>query len=160
MLYFGTLGAAATVATGLLAAETVDHDEEVHGIMETHETLGLVVLSLAFTLSLWRWWAGGRLSPVARAIHLGAGLVLVSLVTLGADLGGMMVYGHGVGVTHSGVVGPVVEIPVATPEAIDAEVPANGEAAPMGSPVPAPPSVEAAGKHHTHSHTHKHKHTH
>ena len=75
MLYFGTLGAAATVVTGLLAAGSVEHDETVHELMEAHERFGLAVLGLAALLSLWNVWVGqrparwGRRLPCRRRFH-------------------------------------------------------------------------------------------
>lgn len=102
VLYLGAAGAAATVAAGLHAASTVQHSDEVHAIMMRHMYLGLTVLSLAVILSLWRIvWGGG--SPQRASLpYLLLGVATAVVMTFGADLGGLMVYGHGVGVRVEG----------------------------------------------------------
>lgn len=164
MLYFGTVGAAATVVTGLLAAGSVEHDEVVHELMETHEHFGLAVLGLAVILSLWNLWVGGRHSQWGRVLEFGGALALLVLVTLGADLGGMMVYGHAVAVAtrtiepagdSTGVMLPDVPPQDAATEPLpraavtEAQTPAAGEAGSHGH-----------SHSHAHSHSHRHKHTH
>lgn len=98
MLYCGTLGAVAAVAAGLYAAASVPHDETVHDIMEWHERLGLTVASLATVLSVWRLTAKHRIEGMAVALHLFLGAIMTASMMVGADLGGLMVYGHGVAV--------------------------------------------------------------
>lgn len=98
MLYFGTIGAAATVYTGLQAAETVAHGGNVHDIMERHEQIGIMVLSLSALLSVWRLLAGSSLKGAANGLFLFLSAGLSVLVVLGADLGGLMVYRYGVAV--------------------------------------------------------------
>jgi len=98
-LYFGTLGAVAAVGAGFRAAATVPHAREVHSIMENHEHLGIAVLALALLLSFWRIFAGRSLSSITlRVIYLILAFVMVGAMTIGADLGGLMVYKYGVGV--------------------------------------------------------------
>ena len=98
-LYFGTLGAIVAVSAGFKAAATVPHAHEVHSIMENHEHLGLAVLALALLLSFWRLFAGKSLASVTlRVIYLILAFVMVAAMTIGADLGGLMVYKYGVGV--------------------------------------------------------------
>ncbi|MDP2690448.1 MAG: DUF2231 domain-containing protein [Deltaproteobacteria bacterium] len=98
-LFFGTLGAIGAVAAGLQAAATVEHAEEVHAILKTHARLGIAVLSLALVLSFWRVFGkrGLLLSGRLRLVHLFMAFVMVVAMTFGADLGGLMVYRHGVG---------------------------------------------------------------
>lgn len=98
LLYLGTITAAFTVAAGLLAAETVAHGEEVHDIMESHEHFGISVLVMASLLSLWRLRWGHSLRGAVNTLYLVVASVMVAIMILGADLGGLMVYGHGVAV--------------------------------------------------------------
>jgi uncharacterized membrane protein len=98
LLYCGTLGAIAAVAAGLYAATAVPHDQTVHDIMEWHERLGLTVASLATILSIWRLIAKHRIEGMAVALHLFLGTIMTASMIVGADLGGLMVYGHGVAV--------------------------------------------------------------
>lgn len=98
MLYLGCLGAMATVATGFMAASTVAHDAEVHAVIIKHRAFGLTVLSMAIFLSVWRLVARARFSPVGAGFHLLIGIVMIIVMMLGADLGGLMVYKYGVNV--------------------------------------------------------------
>ncbi len=98
MLYAGTLGAVAAVLAGFRAAASVGHDEVIHAIMETHEHLGLTVLLLAVVLSIWRILTAGRLKGTLRLIYLALAFVMVIVMSFGADMGGLMVYTHGVGI--------------------------------------------------------------
>lgn len=99
MLYFGALGAAAAAAAGLYAASFVPHSQEVHGIMEWHERLGITVTILALILSVWRLVVKGMIAGMARAFHLLLATIMMVCMIFGADLGGLMVYGYGVAVT-------------------------------------------------------------
>lgn len=97
-LYFGTVAAAFTVATGLLAERSVVHGENVHHIMETHEQYGISVLAIASILSIWRMKSGHTLSGGANTLFLLMSAVMCAVMALGADLGGLMVYKYGVAV--------------------------------------------------------------
>lgn len=98
MLYFGTIGAALTVATGLQAADSVAHGGSVHGIMETHRKIGISILSLSVVLSFWRLFAGSMIRGAANGLFLLLSAILCGLIIIGADLGGLMVYEYGVAV--------------------------------------------------------------
>ncbi len=93
LLYLGTVSALFTVGAGVLAASSVPHGGNVHEIMERHEHIGLFILGLATLLSVWRirTFAGG-------VVFLTLSALLVVLLVLGADLGGLMVYKYGVAV--------------------------------------------------------------
>lgn len=99
LLYLGTVAAALAVMAGFSAADSVAHDGSVHDIMERHEHIGVSVLSIAVFLSVWRAQRWGGKSIVANRFFLGTAAFLCLLLSFGADLGGLMVYGHGVGVT-------------------------------------------------------------
>ena len=98
MLYVGTLGALATVVAGFLAASTVSHGSAVHEIIGSHKQLGLSVLGLSVILTVWRLVSRERLSGMALALNITLAVIMVGLLTMGADLGGQMVYKYGVGV--------------------------------------------------------------
>lgn len=98
MLYLGTIGAAATVAAGFIAADSVAHGDNVHDIMERHEHFGIAVLTLATLLSLCRLKTGSMLAGAANGFFLFLSAVLCLVMVLGADLGGLMVYQYGVAV--------------------------------------------------------------
>ena len=154
-LYGGTLFAAMTVAAGLQAAGSVAHGGDVHEIMEHHEHLGVMVLVLALTLSVWRILQ--REMPVGPANTLFQifASILLGLLMLTADLGGLMVYGYGVAVR------PVAETNQAAAALHEHGTETSGT---VPSPIPAIPSPVAKpddAPHETdHHHHHPHKHAH
>ena len=101
LLYLGTVFAGITVATGLYAAATVVHLEDVHTIMSTHQQLGIAIFSLSFVLSIWRFTNQALLAGVPQFLFLFFSGLLSLLVLFTADLGGLMVYHYGVSVAGS-----------------------------------------------------------
>ena len=99
ILYMGAIAALLTVAAGLQAAKTVPHDELVHHIMQRHQMFGYSVASLAVLLSLWRVLSREFPRAGGNFLFLGIAALMNLLLVLGADLGGMMVYKHGVAVS-------------------------------------------------------------
>ena len=87
-LFFGTLGAGVSVWTGLQAAETVYHDEEIHQMMMAHQYVGIALLVLSAALSLWVI-ISKKTIPSARLLFLGGLLILSALIAQAADLGGL-----------------------------------------------------------------------
>lgn len=102
LLYFGALFTAVAVGLGLYEAQSVSHGADVHPIMIDHRNHGLAVLGLALVLSLWRRVGGERWSALGTVLHLATAAAMVFILAQGADLGGLMVYGHGVGVRAAG----------------------------------------------------------
>jgi len=98
LLYLGTLAAGAAVAAGLMAEGSIEHGENVHLIMGRHQLLGISVLCLSLVLSVWRLLSGGMVNGVSNIIFIMFAAFLNLLLMLGADLGGLMVYKHGVAV--------------------------------------------------------------
>ena len=96
LLYLGTIFSAFTVAAGLIAANSVEHNDAVHDIMEQHEHYGLSVLSMGLFLSAWRMLGWGLNSLFANCLFLFLSAVLCLILSFGADLGGLMVYSYGV----------------------------------------------------------------
>jgi len=98
LLYLGTGFALLTVLAGLSAADSVPHLDDVHDIMERHEAFGFWILGIASLLSVWRIILKPYpLHPSNPFFLLLAGLLCI-IISLGADLGGLMVYKYGVGV--------------------------------------------------------------
>ena len=98
MLYFGTVGAFGAAVVGLLGAEGVFHEGEVHSQMSKHRDYGLNVVALSLFLSLWRLIEGRDLVGISRIIQNSVGVLIVINLMLGADIGGVMVYKYGVAV--------------------------------------------------------------
>lgn len=98
LLYLGAIGAAMAVVAGLMAAGSVEHGDNVHLIMLRHKTFGLSILCLSVVLSIWRLLSRGSIKGGVNIVFLVLAALLNILVILGADLGGLMVYKHGVAV--------------------------------------------------------------
>jgi uncharacterized membrane protein len=96
-LWVGTVGAAAAVGTGLWAESMVEHSGEVHQIIENHETLGFVVLGISILLSVWRGFKDVTFSQRSLFIFLSLVIIMLATISVGAYLGGRMVYEYGVG---------------------------------------------------------------
>ena len=103
LLYLGTIAAVFTVIAGLFAANSVEHGDAVHDIMERHEHIGIAILALSLFLSAWRLKQWGMHSSGTNAVFLGLAGFLCFLLTLGADLGGLMVYQYGVAVKPAAI---------------------------------------------------------
>jgi uncharacterized membrane protein len=97
LLILGTLAAGAAVGTGLYAEEGVMVSRSVREhLLELHETLMLVTLGLSIVLSIWALIA--RTFPKkGRWIFLLLFLVLLGIMTVGADYGARMVYDYNAG---------------------------------------------------------------
>jgi uncharacterized membrane protein len=98
LLYFGTVATVFAVISGFMAADSVAHGENVHDIMERLEQIGIAALVIAVLLSIWRIASRGLIQGVANGLFLTLTALLCSLIVLGSDLGGLMVYKYGVGV--------------------------------------------------------------
>jgi len=98
LLYLGAVGAVMTAAAGLFAAATVPHGARVHEIMEWHEKAGLTVAGLSVAMALWRRFGGIPVAAMSQTLSVFLTIILAVVLFLGADMGGMMVYKHGVAV--------------------------------------------------------------
>ncbi len=97
-LYLGSISAVFTVIAGFFAEDSVEHGGNVHEIMEYHELFGFIILGLSIFLSIWRLIAKAQIKAEANILYLILSMFLAIFVILGADLGGLMVYKHGVAV--------------------------------------------------------------
>ena len=94
----GTLLLLPTVATGWLAANTVDLPPGASADLARHETFGLATAVWFLGLLFWRGWEGGTIGGSRRVAYALLVLAGAVLVTATAFLGGELVYGHAVGV--------------------------------------------------------------
>ena len=96
-LSLGTLGAAAAVLTGLQAEDVAKHSFEIWRVIELHKRLGISTLILAIMVVTWRLRKRDHLSPRGRLATIVAMLIMASTLSVGASLGGRLVYELGVG---------------------------------------------------------------
>ncbi len=97
-LIFAGVAVAVTAFSGWLAANNVPHNDAVHEMMETHETLGYIVLGIILLLLFWRIILKGKFPGKAAWLYIGIGLAGLGVMFTGANYGGEMVYTHGVAV--------------------------------------------------------------
>ena len=95
-LWLGTLGLGLAILTGDPAAESVGPflGADAEALMERHHELGMIALVACGILSVWRLVAPARW----RAQYLLLAAATLAIVAIGADLGGLLVFRHGVGV--------------------------------------------------------------
>ncbi len=97
LIIVATLAAGAAVGTGLYGEEGVMVSRSVRAhLLETHEELMLVTVGLSVVLTVWAFVA--RPFPIkGRLLFLFALLVLLGVLTVGADYGARMVYDYNAG---------------------------------------------------------------
>jgi uncharacterized membrane protein len=98
-LVVGVLGTGSAVLAGEMAEGAAEHSDEAHAVMETHETLGIIVLVLFGLLAIWRILRKGVWGPKEQPIALTAAVIGVALMVYTAKLGGTLVFDHGLGIS-------------------------------------------------------------
>lgn len=96
-LMVGVVGTALAAGAGLMAASRIEHSDRAHDLMETHETLSLVVLGIFAVLALWRL-VRRVLGPREQTAYLTAGAIGLGLLIVTSKIGGSLVFDHGLGI--------------------------------------------------------------
>lgn len=96
-LVAGTLGAASAVVSGLRAEAVARHTFEIHQVMEKHKQFGIAVLAGSILLSIWGLVDLKRPIPFPRVAYVIILFFVVITLSLGAHLGGRLVYEFDVG---------------------------------------------------------------
>lgn len=97
-LIFGAISGVLSLITGLLAEANVPHREAAHEIMETHETLGFIIVGAILILFVWRLILKGQFPTKAMILYLLIGLAGAGVMIRSAFLGGELVFVHGIAV--------------------------------------------------------------
>jgi uncharacterized membrane protein len=97
-LWAGVIGGWAAVVAGKLAAASLEHGEAIHAIMESHERIAIMTMTL-FTIVL-IWKMARRFTMPAQELALTRALSIVGLVGLvwTAVLGGKLLFEHAAGI--------------------------------------------------------------
>lgn len=97
-LWAGVIGGWAAIVAGLQAEDVIDHGNEIHEIMESHETWAFVTMAVFTVVLVYKLFRRGNLTRTEEL--LGRVLSLAGLVTLicTARLGGKMFFEHAAGV--------------------------------------------------------------
>lgn len=107
-LVLGTAGAVVAVLTGRAAAVTAKHSYEIHQVMTQHERLGYVVFCLAGAAVSWRLATRTSSRPRDRWVGWALLGVMVFVMSVGAHLGGRLVYEYGVGGVYGRAAGAII----------------------------------------------------
>ncbi len=89
-----------SVISGLIAANTVSHNHQVHELIHTHQTIGYFVLASVLLLLIWRIALKGKYPIKASLLYLIIGLTSLGFMLTTAYYGGEMVFKHGVAVKN------------------------------------------------------------
>ena len=98
LLALGTVSVIVTLATGYLAANTLDIPAAAQATFEAHERNGWIVLALFGLGFFWRALYRGTLPPMQARLHAVYLLLAAAFVLYSGYLGAELVYDHGVGV--------------------------------------------------------------
>ncbi|OIN99889.1 MAG: hypothetical protein COX65_00505 [Elusimicrobia bacterium CG_4_10_14_0_2_um_filter_56_8] len=96
-LYMAAAGALAALITGVLAEDSFPHNEVIHNMMGTHETLAWIVLAASGALSAWSFFHSEQRPKSAWAFLTLLGLANLAVLQA-ADIGARMVYLEGAAV--------------------------------------------------------------
>ncbi len=94
----GTIVIVAVIASGYVAANSVELPAAAVETLNDHERQGWILLAVLVLLQFWKGWYRGRLPQGQRRWFALALWVAVALVLYSALLGGRLVYRFGVGV--------------------------------------------------------------
>jgi uncharacterized membrane protein len=94
----GTASLVPTIVAGFLAENSLTLSVAGADAVDGHERLGLVVLGVFVPLILAKAWGRGRVPPGWRGLYAAGLIAGVLAAAAAAYLGGVMVYGLGVGV--------------------------------------------------------------
>ncbi len=96
-LYLSALSGILAVVTGLIAQDTIPHNERIHHMMDTHRTTGFIILGIVVVLTLWSFWQREQRPQGAWGFLFGLTLACYFVLQNG-DIGSCMVYLEGAGV--------------------------------------------------------------
>jgi uncharacterized membrane protein len=96
-LYLATASSVVAVVTGLFAEDSFPHNEIIHHMMQTHKTIGLVLLAVSLILSIWSFRQTDH-RPEAEPLFLAVLAAAVFITLQNGDLGSRMVYSQGAAV--------------------------------------------------------------
>ncbi len=103
LIYSAALSAVLTVLTGFNAADTLGHDSPGHDLVHTHRELMLFYSAVIVVLALGNFIiakrAGDRPASIWGKVFRPGLLIMATVVLVwGSDLGGQLVFKHGMGI--------------------------------------------------------------
>jgi len=103
LLVAGTIVLVAVIATGYLAANTIELQDAARPTLKEHERNGWILLAILVMLQFWKAWFGGSLPRTQEKLYAAALVLAVGWMAWSAYLGGTLVYTYGPGVSPGGI---------------------------------------------------------
>ncbi len=103
-LWAGVIGGWVAVVAGLQAEKVIEHGEATHELMETHETLALITMSIFTVILAAKLVRRARLSGAEDAILRVLGVAGLVMLLWTATIGGKMMFEHAAGITTATMV--------------------------------------------------------
>ena len=152
-LWAGVIGGWAAVIAGELAEKSLDHGTAVHAIMEKHENLALITMSLFTIVLIWKMARRFQMPSQELAITRFLSVVgLAGLVWTGV-LGGRLMFDHAAGIPT-----PTLQTEIQNRTAGHEHAPGEEHDEPMGADSAKAPGDTAKAKHIDPPGTPPHKH--
>lgn len=96
-LIIGTIGAAASVLTGMWAEEELSPSHEIHELIEQHEILGFLTAGVFVLLSAWAFVRKDQFGKFEYLLFVSILFVGLIVLAITGYYGGELVYEYGVG---------------------------------------------------------------
>ncbi len=100
-LVAGVLGTGAAIISGLVAEDAVEHSDQAHAVMNTHETLAFIVLGIFGILAIWRILRRGVWREKEQPVAITAAVIGVAILVYTAALGGKLMFDHALGISST-----------------------------------------------------------
>jgi uncharacterized membrane protein len=97
-LWAGVIGGWVAVVAGELAEDAIEHGEAIHELMEQHERLAIVTMSIFTVILVWKMYRRFALPRVEELATRVLSLVAVAGVIYTGVIGGKMMFEHAAGV--------------------------------------------------------------
>jgi uncharacterized membrane protein len=103
-LWAGVIGGWVAVVAGLRAEDMIEHGEATHELVETHETLALITMSIFTVILVAKLLRRARLSGTEDAILRVLSFAGFVMLLWTARIGGQMMFDHAAGITSATMV--------------------------------------------------------
>jgi len=97
-LWAGVLGGWVAVLAGEQAEDVIDHGEAIHEIMEVHEKLALITMSIFTLVLVWQLWRRFNPAPLETGILRVLAIVGACFLVATGKKGGELYFQHAAGV--------------------------------------------------------------
>ena len=97
-LWAGVIGGWLAVVAGKLASGSIEHGEAIHDIMEHHEQMAIITMSVFSVVLIWKMLRRFALPPSEQALTRALSVVGLAGLVWTAILGGRLMFEHAAGI--------------------------------------------------------------